>query len=137
MKTFFCFFFALGCYTTSAAQDLEVLITNIHGTEGILMVGLFNTESTFMKVPWKGEKLKAKSGTATVMFHDLPPGAYAISVFHDANENGKLDANFIGIPKEGVGFSNDAMGLFGPPSFEKALFKFPAQHKLSLSIKYF
>lgn len=137
MKTFFSFFFALGCYWTSVGQDLEVVITNIRDNEGILMVGLFNTEATFMKVPWKGEKLKSKIGTTTVVIHDLPPGAYAISAIHDTNENGKLDANFMGIPKEGIGFSNDAMGLFGPPSFEKALFKFPAQRKLSLSIKYF
>ncbi len=126
-----------GCCTVTDGQELEITITNIKTSEGSLMVGLFSTEATFMKNPLRGEKPKAKSGTVVVTFRDIPPGEYAISVFHDANENGKLDSNSIGIPTEGVGFSNDAMGMFGPPSFEKATFKFPSRNKLSVTIKYF
>ncbi|MEO8590991.1 MAG: DUF2141 domain-containing protein [Flavobacteriales bacterium] len=53
---------------------------------------------------------------------DLTVGRYAIKAFHDVNDNGKLDTNWIGIPSEPYGFSNDAMGTFGPPSFEQAGF---------------
>ena len=53
---------------------------------------------------------------------DLPPGEYAIKAFQDLNGNGKLDTNWIGIPSEPYGFSNDVMGVMGPPSFSQAGF---------------
>ena len=53
-------------------------------------------------------------------FADLPPGRFAVAVFHDENENDELDVNFIGIPKEGYAFSRDARGFAGPPSFDAA-----------------
>jgi uncharacterized protein (DUF2141 family) len=52
----------------------------------------------------------------------LPEGEYAVSLFVDENSNGKMDKNAIGIPTEAYGFSNDASGNFGPPSFEQAKF---------------
>jgi uncharacterized protein (DUF2141 family) len=54
----------------------------------------------------------------------LPKGKYAISIFHDTNEDGELSTNFIGIPKEPYGFSNNPKAKFGPPSFEQSLFEF-------------
>ena len=118
-------------------QVLEVVVKNIKNDQGVLMVGIFNNEKTFTRKVWKGEKPKAQTGTMTIVFQDIPAGAYAISVFHDANENGKLDTNFMGIPKEGFGFSNDAMGSFGPPSFELARFDCPPGHPISVTLKYF
>ena len=53
----------------------------------------------------------------------LPPGQYAFSVFYDENGNGKMDTNFIGIPKEPIAMSNNAKGKFGPPKYEDALFE--------------
>lgn len=50
----------------------------------------------------------------------LPYGDYAVSVHHDENNDGKVNSNWLGIPKEGLGASNNAKGTFGPPSFEKA-----------------
>ena len=50
----------------------------------------------------------------------IPYGDYAISVHHDENDDDKINSNWLGIPKEGLGASNDAKGSFGPPSFEKA-----------------
>ena len=86
------------------------------------MIGLFNTKNSFIRkeIPWKGEMHTAISGTMQIVFKDIPPGEYAISVIHDANSNGKLDKNFLGIPREGFGFSNDAMGSFGPPEYTEA-----------------
>ena len=54
----------------------------------------------------------------------LPFGKYAISIFHDVNDNEELDANFIGIPKEPYGFSNNPKSSFGPPGFDAAAFEF-------------
>ena len=58
-----------------------------------------------------------------VTFEDLPYGTYAITILHDENGNLKVDANFLGIPKEGYGFSNNARNLFRAPKFEEAKFE--------------
>lgn len=61
------------------------------------------------------------TGTATYTF-ELPNGTYAIGIFVDVNYNNEMDRNFFGVPKEQCGFSNDAKGGFGPPSFNDASF---------------
>jgi uncharacterized protein (DUF2141 family) len=78
------------------------------------------------------------NGHGECNFTGLRPGTYAISVFHDENSNGKLDTNFLGIPKEGVGASNDAKGHFGPPKFADAAFQFPGGHlELKIAMTYY
>jgi uncharacterized protein (DUF2141 family) len=57
---------------------------------------------------------------SAVVFSNLEPGRYAAVVFHDKNGNGKLDKNFLGVPVEPYGFSNDAEGFLSAPSFEAA-----------------
>jgi len=59
-------------------------------------------------------------------FLDLPEGEYAIAVYHDANGNGKMDSNLMGIPTEDYAFSNNAVGKMGPPSYDQAKFALPA-----------
>ena len=56
-------------------------------------------------------------------FEGLESGMYAVSLFHDENDNGKLDANFMGIPREPYAFSNNAKGFFGPPTFQDCQFE--------------
>ena len=104
------------------ANNLTVMITHIKNEEGQVAIALYRTEKDFMKTRFQGKLIKAVKGNVTVVFENLPTGEYAISILHDTNENGKMDTNFIGIPKEGYGFSNDVMGAMGPPSFTKAKF---------------
>jgi uncharacterized protein (DUF2141 family) len=66
-------------------------------------------------------------------FREIAPGRYAVSVYHDENSNGKLDTNFLGIPREGVGASNNARGHMGSPKFDAAAFPF-AGGRLNLTI---
>ena len=66
------------------------------------------------------KEVPASGDVVCVKVEPLPIGACAVKVFHDVNNNGKLDTNWMGIPTEPYGFSNDAMGTFGPPSFEQA-----------------
>ena len=61
-------------------------------------------------------------GSVTYVY-ELPPGTYAIGIFHDVNLNNKMDNNLFGIPKEQYGFSNNARAFFGPPAFEAAAFE--------------
>ena len=71
-------------------------------------------------------KLTITNKTASVSFAGLASGNYAIAILHDENNDGKMNTNFLGIPKEGYGFSNNVMGTFGPPTFSKASFQYNA-----------
>jgi uncharacterized protein (DUF2141 family) len=85
------------------------------------MIALYDSEAAFSKRgDGPGLRLPAHKGAVTGVFADLPAGNYAVAVFHDENGNGKLDANLLGMPTEGYGFSNDAHGNFGPPGFADA-----------------
>ncbi|RKH64452.1 DUF2141 domain-containing protein [Corallococcus aberystwythensis] len=75
--------------------------------------------------PMAVRTVEVKDAKVTVTIPDLAPGTYAVSLFHDANDNNKLDTNFIGIPKEGYGFSNN-VGARGKPSFDEAKFTLAA-----------
>lgn len=101
-------------------HNLTVIVKNIKNTKGSVLVALSTDEKTFLKKFDYGKKLKAMLSEVEAVFEDLPPGEYGISVIHDENDNGKLDTNALGIPKEGFGFGNNSMGNFGPPPFEKA-----------------
>ncbi len=103
-----------------AQAQLEVVVKNVKDDKGNIRVGIFRDDKTFLKDAWLGKVVKAATGEVKVVFDSVPAGTYAVSIIHDANENGELDSNAFGIPKEGFGFSNDAMGLFGPPGFQKA-----------------
>ena len=74
-----------------------------------------------------------KTGTASYQF-EIPNGTYAIGIFVDANYNNKMDRNFVGIPKEQYGFSNNAKGSFGPPSFKDASFAMKGDVSLSIDL---
>ena len=118
------------------SQSLTVSIKNIVSDKGMLRVGIFNSQTDFLKKQLYGQIVKAKSGDVQVVFENIPEGTYAVSIIHDENENEELDSNFFGIPNEGFGFSNDAMGTFGPPSFEKASFKLTENGTLTINLKY-
>ncbi|MFZ5971098.1 MAG: DUF2141 domain-containing protein [Bacteroidota bacterium] len=120
-----------------AQGKLSVVVKNVKDTQGQVRVGLFKDDKTFLKKAWKGEVVKAATGELRVVFENIPAGTYAISIIHDENENGELDSNFFGIPKEGFGFSNDAMGSFGPPDFAKASFSLnAAELQVAVSMRY-
>ena len=73
------------------------------------------------------------TGSATYSF-ELPNGTYAIGIFVDTNYNNEMDRNFFGVPKEQYGFSNDAKGSFGPPSFKDASFTVSGDVKLKINL---
>jgi len=129
LVTLACLVFA----STASLAQLEITIKNIQNDKGNVRVGIFKDKETFLKNAAYGKVVKARKNELKVIFDDLPSGTYAVSVIHDENENGKLDSNMIGIPKEGFGFANDAMGTFGPPGFEKASITVETQ-KVSITI---
>jgi uncharacterized protein (DUF2141 family) len=106
-----------------AQNNLEVKIDNIKSDNGEILIGLYSNSQNFPRKISDGRIVKASKEGVIVFFHDLKPGPYAVSVMHDENSNKDMDQNGIGIPKEGFGFSNNARGSLGPPSFDKAKFE--------------
>ena len=109
---------------TAAAADLEVSIEGLRSAEGDVRVALhrYNADVVF---PSDGgivarASRPADTGGVRIIFAGLPPGDYAVAAFHDADGNGELGTNILGIPTEGYGFSNGARGFMGPPSFDDA-----------------
>lgn len=125
-----------GVTTAMSQHRVEVTITGIRDTTGVVMVGLFNDSKSFLKKPSYGTSMKSQKGEMRAVIEGVPPGDYAVSIIHDANRNGELDSNFMGIPKEGFGFSNNVMGTFGPPSFEKAMIKVNSSTQISIRARY-
>ncbi|WP_299887693.1 DUF2141 domain-containing protein [uncultured Lacinutrix sp.] len=103
-------------------HNIVVNISNINTIEGTLVIGLYDNESNFLKKRIKGKLEKVSQSTASVTFTNIEPGDYAISLFHDANDNKKMDTFIFGIPKEDYGTSNNAKGIMGPPKWEDAVF---------------
>ena len=136
MKKIFVLCAMMGFCTYGLCQiKLQVTINNIKGRKGNIMVGVFDSDQTFMKTPLEGKMVKASGDSITVLFENLKPGKYAVSVIHDANKNKNLDQNKLGIPKEGFGFSNNVLGAMGPPSFERAVIDLLDQKDLDINIK--
>jgi uncharacterized protein (DUF2141 family) len=115
---------------------LQVTVNNIKGHKGNIIVGIYDSDENFLKKPLDGKMVEASGDSIRVVFENLKPGKYAVSVLHDANKNKDMDQNKLGIPKEGFGFSNNVLGAMGPPSFKRAQIDLtPDQTDLDINIK--
>ena len=92
-------------------------------------------EETFMKKPLTAFRIDVKDTSLSIPCQGLPTGTYAISLFQDENGNGKLDTAVFGIPTEKYGFSNDAQGVMGLPSYDKCSFTFSGDTTLVIHLK--
>ncbi|UWX53757.1 DUF2141 domain-containing protein [Maribacter litopenaei] len=101
------FWLTLGVAQTAAMGVIELEITGMENDEGQMLVGLYNSEEGWLLKPYKGAFGKIANGVTTVIFRDIPEGVYAISVFHDKDNDGKLNRLF-GLPTERFGASNNA-----------------------------
>jgi uncharacterized protein (DUF2141 family) len=118
------------------AADLTVEIKGLTSANGKVLISLFDKADGWMKRGLKTSGVDAQKDGVTYEFKDLPMGEYALSIHHDENGNGKFDTNLVGMPIEPYGFSNDAMGNFGPPTFEQAKFKLDQDKKtITLNLK--
>jgi uncharacterized protein (DUF2141 family) len=113
--------------------DLTVNISGLNSDKGTLMVAVYNKKEDFLKKQFKGNLAKIKNKKSVVVFKNLPKGEYAVSFVHDENDNKKMDTNFLGIPKEDYGCSNNATGFMGPPKYDDA--KFQLSENKSIDIK--
>jgi uncharacterized protein (DUF2141 family) len=119
--------------TAQEKYNLEIKIENIRSEKGKIFFQFLD----FNQKVLKEIVADIENGTCVIQLSGLKPGDYAFRYFHDENNNGKLDKNMLGIPREGFGFSNDPPIMVGEPSFDKWLFNLREHKKMRTAIRYF
>lgn len=124
----------VGPGAVTQAATLNVTVQNVRPGQGQIVVCLWRDASGFPDCdkhqPAQTKKLPADGATLTVSFGDLAEGTYAVGVAQDLNGNGRVDTNFLGIPKEPVSVSNDAKRTLGAPKFKDASFVLSGEKKI-------
>lgn len=114
--------------SSGAAADkhhlaLTVTVKDAEPNVGQVFVSLYDSEKTYMKEPVDQRRADVdENGESTVAFDGLEPGEYAVTAFYDEDSDGKLKTGLFRIPKEKIGYSNNAKGKFGPASYKKTKF---------------
>lgn len=115
---------------------LQITVTGVRNAKGFVHVDICR-QAEFLKSCPVQTKAVAVAGTTVVTIANLSPGTYAAQVFHDENNNTKVDRALFGIPKEGVGFSNDAPIKLSPPKWGDAHFELTDDKAITLKLRYF
>jgi uncharacterized protein (DUF2141 family) len=117
-------------------NELSLEIKHLTTTCGTLKIGLFDSKNSFPSIDkvFKGVTLHNVSSNTKYIFDDVSNGVYAIAIFCDENKNGQLDTNFLGVPKEVYGFSNNPK-VFGKPSFTDSCFELTGSKKIVIEAK--
>lgn len=126
---------ALIAFEAAAQNRLLVRIHDVPGGKGLVRVAVYDSGEHFLSyeaVVMSGS-VEASETPAELLLEGLPSGTYALALFHDENRNGKLDKNFLGIPKEPIAFSNARLRTFGPPKFEDCRFDVQQDTEIDVS----
>jgi uncharacterized protein (DUF2141 family) len=129
----FLFFIVLSPLFSFGQLTLTIEITDLRNNNGQVHLELSNEDEEQLV----GITKNISDRKCIFVIESLKPGKYAFKFIHDENKNDKLDTNWIGIPKEGFGFSNNPSMTFGPPSFEKTIFEMNESIVIKCIPKYF
>ena len=110
---------AASAASVASAATVEVRVSGVTSAKGKVSAAVCDKER-FLKQCVYNASVPAQAGATTVIVKDVPPGTWAVLAYQDENNNGELDRNLIGLPKEPYGFSRDARNKFGPPRFDDA-----------------
>lgn len=141
MRPFLLILLVFGAVAPASAQSytIKVNVTGLRSNKGKVYMSLYNSEKGYPKdasVAYRLSFADIHDGVSTIVLAGIPQGTYAIACFQDENGNRKLDTNFLGIPREGTGASNDARGSMGPPKFKDAKFQLVSDTTLTIKINY-
>jgi uncharacterized protein (DUF2141 family) len=114
--------------------SLTVRVEEADSNDGQMFIALYQEEANFLEKAIKATKSKITNKSCSVTFENIPAGIYAVSIFHDENDNGKMDTNFMGIPKEDYGCSNGATGFMGPPKWKDAKFELKENTSITITL---
>ena len=121
----------------SYGHELILTIDSVKHIKGVMMIALYNNEENYNNnsMATATQKITVTDKIIIYKFNeDLPPTYYAIKLYQDENENGKLDTNFLGIPVEGYGFSNNG-GRFGQPQFNDTKFMLDKDQQIVIHLR--
>jgi uncharacterized protein (DUF2141 family) len=126
--------FNLICFSNSSYSQykLDIEISEIRSNKGYIMLQLFDGKEKVLNQ----RQSAIKDNKCLFSINNLTPGKYAVRYYHDENMNGEMETNLVGKPTEGYGFSNNIIGKFGPPPFEKWLFEINDDKKIVLKPTY-
>ncbi|WP_421871785.1 DUF2141 domain-containing protein [Marinoscillum sp.] len=133
----FCQLFSLFLLFGSFVNTLEVKIQGIEEPQGMIRIAVYDSDEVHLdeeQISFFHEEPVNATGEMTIRIQ-LPEGSYSVAVFHDVNGDKALNKNMIGMPKEPYGFSNNAMGTFGPPSFEQARIRVPDAERITIKLR--
>ncbi len=124
-----------------SCPGIHITILKTRNTTGTVACALFNSEKGFpveyLRSATNVMSTKIQKKQARCDFLNIPQGTYAVVIIHDENMNGKMETNWLGIPKEGYGFSNNAKGLVGAPTFTAASFPYDGKNlNLDIELQY-
>jgi uncharacterized protein (DUF2141 family) len=107
-------------------NTISVPVSGLHNNNGNVRCGLYNSAASFPNdgQQFQGVVAPIANQQATCVFSNVPPGTYAVAVFHAEHGEEKMQTGLFGQPKEGYGFSRNATGSFGPPSFGAAAYAY-------------
>lgn len=134
MKIIYTFFLWAFACPLFGQHKITVVVDGIDNVQGQILVGVYNSTDTYMKTSVFQKMATVTADECTIVFDSIPNGEYAISLFHDDNSNGKLDTGLFGIPTEKYGFSNNAKGKMGPPTFEQTKFKLTSDYVMYITV---
>ena len=121
MKKFLFLLMLFAANMLNAQNKLTIVVDGIETAKGKILVGVYDS-ANFLKQPAYAAAKKANSNEITITIDSVATGTYAVSIMHDENDNNKLDVGTYGIPIEKTGFSNNARGKMGAPSFSDCMF---------------
>jgi len=121
---------------STPTSQVEVVVSQIRNARGVIGCRLFSSKQGFpdSEQSYAGILVPIAANHATCLFRNLPAGTYAIAVMHDENNNGKLDTNFFGAPKEGYGVSNNHTYAMSSPKWDESRFTLSTNEKKQLNI---
>lgn len=116
---------------------LHVIIENARSARGNIHVDICPQADFLSRCPYSAEAT-ARQGRVEVVVHGVPPGRYAAQITHDENGNKKVDRGLLGIPREGIGFSNNVRVRFSAPRFADAAFTVTGgSQSITVNLQYF
>ena len=124
---------------TSKGSPINITVKGVNNQKGEIMVALFDSSEGFPMNVTKAVKLSripAQQGSVMVQLQDVPPGKYAVALFHDTNGDAILNTNILHIPKEDYGVSNNIKNKFSAPDFKDAVFVHDSLSTLTISLNY-
>ncbi len=129
---------ALVSISSLMANDIDIEITDILNNSGDVKIGLYDKADNFSKIDkvYKEAIVKISSKTLKYKFTNISNGTYAIAIFHDENQNGKIDKNILRMPQEGYGFSNNIRPLLRSANFEESKFELNGNKNIVIKMEY-